>query len=53
MRKWSFKYVNWRLTTAYPDGWRYALKHPLELIKDIYKYLVWCQEIDKNLNKDA
>ena len=49
MRKWSFKYVNWRLTTAYPVGWKYALFHPIELVRDIYKYLLWCQEIDKDL----
>ena len=27
MSKWSFKYINWRLKTAYPEGWKYAIKH--------------------------
>ncbi len=53
MRKWSFKYVNWRLTTAYPGGWKYAIKNPFELINDIYKYLIWCQKIDKDLDSHA
>ena len=51
MRKWSFKYVAWRLTTAYPGGWRYAMRHPIELVKDTYKYLAWCQEIDRYVRK--
>ena len=51
MRKWSFKYIDWRLTTAYPGGWKYAVRHPVELIKDLYKYLVWCQKIDKYIKK--
>ena len=53
MRKWSFKYVNWRLTTAYPGGLKYAINHPFELIKDLCKYLIWCQKIDKDLDKHA
>ena len=53
MKKWSFKYVNWRLTTAYPDGWKYAIKHPFELINDMYKYLISCQKIDKDLDNRA
>ena len=51
MRKWSFKYVNWRLSTAYPEGWRYAIKHPIEAIKDICNYIVWCQKIDRQIKK--
>tara|TARA_B100001142_G_scaffold203479_1_gene201913 strand:- start:1321 stop:1515 length:195 start_codon:yes stop_codon:yes gene_type:complete len=51
MRKWSFKYIAWRLTTAYPGGWRYAVRHPIELVKDMYKYLAWCQEIDRYVRK--
>ena len=51
MRKWSFKYIDWRLTTAYPGGWKYAINHPFELARDIYKYLAWCQEIDKYSKK--
>ena len=50
MRKWSWSYINWRLTTAYPGGWKYALLHPLELIKDLNNYLVWCQKIDTQIN---
>tara|TARA_B100000530_G_scaffold289684_1_gene205678 strand:+ start:131 stop:325 length:195 start_codon:yes stop_codon:yes gene_type:complete len=51
MRKWSFKYIAWRLTTAYPKGWKYAVKHPIELAKDMYRYLAWCQEIDEYVKK--
>tara|TARA_B100001123_G_C15036999_1_gene917856 strand:+ start:482 stop:679 length:198 start_codon:yes stop_codon:yes gene_type:complete len=47
MRKWPIKYIDWRLTTAYPKGWKYALKHPITLLKDFWKYLEWCQMIDK------
>ena len=50
MRKWSWSYINWRLTTAYPGGWKYALLHPLELIKDLNNYLVWCQKFDSQIN---
>jgi hypothetical protein len=50
MKNWSIKYIDWRLTTAYPGGWRYAIKHPVELGSDIWKYLEWCQEIDKDIN---
>ena len=51
MRKWPFKYILWRLTTAYPGGWRYAIKHPFELARDIFQYLAWCQKIDKDIKK--
>ncbi len=50
MRKWSLKYINWRLTTAYPNGFRYAIKHPIELSRDLWNYLNWCQDIDKDIN---
>ncbi|MBI45272.1 MAG: hypothetical protein CMG66_03800 [Candidatus Marinimicrobia bacterium] len=50
MRKWSIKYINWRLITAYPDGLKYAIRHPLELCRDFWNYLIWCQEIDKDIN---
>ena len=46
MRKWPIGYVMWRLTTAYPEGWKYALKHPIKLIADINRYLTWCQKMD-------
>tara|TARA_Y100001970_G_C14254363_1_gene874126 strand:+ start:4041 stop:4232 length:192 start_codon:yes stop_codon:yes gene_type:complete len=46
MRHWSIKYIDWRLTTAYPDGWKYAIKNPFEFIKDIWKYLNWCHKMD-------
>ena len=48
MRKWSLKYIDWRLTTAYPEGWLFILKHPIVFIQDIYKYLVWCQKFDRD-----
>ena len=51
MRKWSIDYVDWRMTTAYPGGWRYALRHPVQLIKDLRKYIIWCQKID-NYNRN-
>ena len=51
VRKWPFKYIDWRLTTAYPGGWRYALRHPFELINDMWKYLTWCEEIDKYIEE--
>ena len=47
MRKWSCKYIDWRLTTAYPNGWRFVLRHPIIFVKDIWKYLNWCQMMDK------
>ena len=46
MRSWSFRYVKWRLITAYPEGWKYAIKHPVRLIGDINRYLIWCQKMD-------
>ena len=49
MRKWPIKYIDWRLTTAYPKGWKFALLHPIILIKDLWKYLEWCQMIDKDI----
>ena len=49
MRKWSLKYIDWRLTTAYPTGWKYALKHPIIFVKDLWKYLNWCQMIDDDI----
>ena len=49
MRKWPIKYIDWRLTTAYPNGWKYALIHPIILVKDLWKYLEWCQMIDKDI----
>ena len=50
MRKWSFKYIDWRLTTAYPNGWKDAIKHPIIFIQDLWKYLNWCQKIDKDID---
>tara|TARA_B100001778_G_C18158969_1_gene437213 strand:+ start:198 stop:368 length:171 start_codon:yes stop_codon:yes gene_type:complete len=52
MRSWSWKYVSWRLTTAYPGGFRYAAFHPLELTKDFWNYLTWCQKIDLYIKVD-
>ncbi len=52
MRRWSKEYISWRLTTAYPGGIKYALKHPVEFFRDIWNYLSWCQEIDKDINND-
>ena len=51
MRNWSFKYIAWRLNTAYPGGWKYAVIHPFELVRDMYRYLAWCQKIDKHTGK--
>ncbi len=48
MKSWSIKYIDWRLTTAYPDGWRHAIKHPIEFIKDLWKYLNWCYKMDQH-----
>ena len=54
MRNWSFKYIKWRLTTAYPGGWKYALLHPFELFLDLKKYILWCEQYYKDINhKDA
>ena len=50
MRKWSIKYIHWRLITAYPEGLIYVFKHPFVFIKDVYKYIIWCQEFDKEIN---
>ena len=47
MIKWPWKYKMWRLDTAYPTGWKYAIGHPIIFIKDIYKYIKWCQMMDK------
>ena len=51
MRSWSFKYFKWRLTTAYPKGWKYALMHPLKLSNDIWRYLYWCQRYDYDIRR--
>ena len=48
-RKWPIEYIDWRLTTAYPKGWKFALLHPLILIKDLWRYLEWCQKIDEDI----
>ncbi|MAP66702.1 MAG: hypothetical protein CMF80_03250 [Candidatus Marinimicrobia bacterium] len=50
MRKWTFKYIKWRLTTAYPNGWKFIILHPFIFIKDIWHYLNWCQMIDRENN---
>ena len=50
MRKWSYDYLNWRLDTAYPNGMKYAIKHPIELLKDLWNYLSWCQKVDQDLS---
>lgn len=49
MRKWPKDYVNWRLTTAYPNGWKYAIMHPIIFFKDLWNYLNWCQMIDRDI----
>jgi len=50
MRKWlSWPYIEWRLITAYPTGWRYAIRHPIILIKDMNNYLKWCQMMDRHI----
>ena len=49
MRNWSSEYINWRLITAYPGGWRYAIFHPFELVQDLWRYLTWCQKIDSHI----
>ena len=54
MRKFSFKYIDWRIKTAYPDGWMFVFKNPFIFMKDINKYLNWYLELDQweNANKD-
>tara|TARA_B110000263_G_scaffold240262_1_gene243284 strand:+ start:1801 stop:1995 length:195 start_codon:yes stop_codon:yes gene_type:complete len=49
MRKWPKDYINWRLTTAYPNGWKYAINHPIIFLKDLWKFLNWCQMIDEEI----
>ena len=49
MSKWSFKYINWRLKTAYPGGWKYAIKHPVIFINDLWNYIKWCQNIENEI----
>jgi len=46
MRKFTFKYIDWRLTTAYPDGWKFVVFHPIVFLKDLNKFLIWCDELD-------
>jgi|TARA_B000000609_G_C24049471_1_gene280436 hypothetical protein len=50
MRKWSWAYINWRLTTAYPEGWRFIFLRPITFLKDLWNYLDWCYEIDNGKN---
>ena len=49
MRKWPKDYIKWRLTTAYPNGWKFALFHPVIFLKDLWKFLSWCQTIDDDI----
>ena len=49
MRKWPKSYIDWRLTTAYPNGWKYAIKHPIIFFNDLWKFFNWCQMIDKDI----
>ena len=49
MRKWPKEYIKWRLVTAYPNGWKFALSHPIIFIKDLWKFLTWCQMIDNDI----
>ena len=51
MRKWPLNYILWRMDTAYPNGWKYIILNPLVFIKDLLKYLSWCQMIDENEKK--
>ena len=51
MKSWTFKYLFWRLDTAYPEGWKFILKHPIQSASDIKKYLVWCEKMDRLSNK--
>ena len=54
MKNWSYKYIKWRLTTAYPGGWKYAILHPIELLGDLKKYILWCDSYYKDIkSKDA
>ena len=46
MRLWPKEYVKWRLETAYPGGWKYAIKHPIQLLVDGWFFLKWCEKID-------
>lgn len=46
MKSWSSEYLSWRLETAYPGGWRYAIKHPFRTFNDIWNYLIWCEKMD-------
>ena len=46
MRLWPKEYVKWRLETAYPSGWRYAIKHPVNFLVDGWHFLKWCEKID-------
>ena len=49
MRKWMYwPYIEWRLLTAYPTGWKYAIRHPIIFIKYINGYLEWCINFDKH-----
>jgi len=49
MRQWPLSYINWRLTTAYQEGWKFAVKHPIIFIKDLWNFLDWCQKIDDKI----
>jgi hypothetical protein len=50
MRKWMYwPYIEWRLLTAYPTGWRNAIRQPIVFIKDINNYLKWCHMMDKHM----
>ena len=46
MRLWPKEYLKWRLETAYPGGWRYAIKHPVKFLVDGWHFLKWCEKID-------
>ena len=52
LRKWPLKYINWRLITAYPSGWKYVLKHPFIFIKDFWNYLEWNQMMENYNNEN-
>ena len=49
MMKWlrSWEYIEWRLLTAYPAGWKYAIRHPIIFIKDMNHYIEWCINFDE------
>ena len=51
MRIWSREYIRWRLETAYPEGWRYAIKHPIQFLIDGWSFLGWCEKIDFELGE--